>query len=136
MSRINIGTSNEKPTSGVECISFRTTPERADLDLLKMLGMIADKVTGGGENQLCERVKAALSALGVIAKSNDEMFSQIVMMLCTSSTACIPDHEFACSEIGLDMPKELQEVRERIKETILESRKRKSEQDTKNNQAQ
>jgi len=136
MSRINIGTSEEKATSGVECISIRTTAEKADVDLLKMLGMIAAKVTGGEETKTCERVKASLSALGLIAKCNDEMFSQIVMMLCTSSTACIPDHDFANSGFAMDMPKELQEVRDKIKETILENRKRKSEQDTKNNQAQ
>lgn len=136
MSRINIGTSEEKATSGVECISIRTTPEKADVDLLKMLTMIAIKVTGGEESKVCERVKAALCSLGLIAKSDDETFSSIVMMLCTTSTAFMPDHDFASSEFGSDMPKELQEVRDKIKETVLEARKRKAEKDLKNNQAQ
>jgi hypothetical protein len=34
------------------------------------------------------------------------------------------------------MPKELQEMRDKIKESILEARKRKAEQDIKNNPAQ
>jgi len=136
MSRINIGTSEEKATSGVECISIRTTAEKADVDLLKMLTMIAVKVTGGEQSQVCERTKAALCSLGLIAKCNDEMFSQVVMMLCTTSTAFMPDHDFANSEFGSEMPKELQEMRDKIKESILEARKRKAEQDIKNNQAQ
>ena len=136
MSRINIGTSEEKDMSGVECISIRTTPDKADVDLLKMLMMIAVKVTGGEQSKTCERVKAALCSLGLIAKSDDETFSSIVMMLCTTSTAFMPDHDFASSEFGSDMPKELQEVRDKIKETVLEARKKKAEKDLKNNQAQ
>ena len=136
MSRINIGTSEEKATSGVECISIRTTPDKADVDLLKMLTMIAIKVTGGEQSKTCERVKAALCSLGLIAKSHDETFSSIVMMLCTTSTAFMPDHDFASSDFGSDMPKELQEVRDKIKEGVLEARKKKAEKDLKNNQAQ
>jgi len=138
MSRINIGTSEQKDTSmsGVECISIRTTPDKADVDLLKMLTMIAIKVTGGEEGKTCERVKAALCSLGLIAKSDDETFTSVVMMLCTTSTAFMPDHDFASSEFGSDMPKELQEVRDKIKETVLEARKKKAEKDLKNNQAQ
>jgi hypothetical protein len=138
MSRINIGTSaqNDTSMSGVECISIRTTPEKADVDLLKMLMMIAVKVSGGEQSQVCERTKAALCSLGLIAKCNDQMFSQVVMMLCTTSTAFMPDHDFANSEFGSEMPKELQEMRDKIKESILEARKRKAEQDIKNNQAQ
>ena len=136
MSRINIGTSEEKATSGVECISIRTTPDKADVDLLKMLTMIAIKVTGGEQSKTCERVKAALCSLGLIAKSDDETFTSVVMMLCTTSTAFMPDHDFASSEFGSDMPKELQEIRDKIKEGVLEARKKKAEKDLKNNQAQ
>jgi hypothetical protein len=48
----------------------------------------------------------------------------------------MPDHDFASSEFGSDMPKELQEVRDKIKEGVLEARKKKAEKDLKNNQAQ
>lgn len=125
MSRNVFQKSSDDGESQPEGIAIGIERGSGPLPYIALLAKILEKISPSQPNKKdeAESIKVALASLGIVLKSSPKHYEKLVAFIGIHASACMPDGEMSLS----DAPEGFVELREKLKDEMLEAAKEEAE---------